>query len=159
LSGGEFLSEGRTTLDFIVQTGVLVGMGGAFAGFLYRQFNQKLHKTISEKVAPVEQKVDTMLAKVDDLKMETIKGIQVKEELDRERFRNIHNGQTDIKDQLHKSILNTEENKKKLDIHLIESATFKGKTEAKISGIENALSNFRSFMRHNEEKSTNNFTS
>jgi hypothetical protein len=143
MSGGEFLAESRSTLDFLVQTGILIGFLAAGVGFLYRTISNRMHKVVEEKIAPVDAKVDKALAKLDEIKVDTVKEIRVKEEVDRERFRNIKDSQDFIKEQIQDSIEKTEETKKKLDVHLVEAATFIGRTE-------NALDHFRMFMQRSE---------
>lgn len=104
--------------------------------FLYRTITSKINKNIDNKLAPFEQSTKDIHNKLDSIKNDTIREIKTKEEIDRERFRNLHDGQEFMKEQLKEGVQKTIDANVKLDKHLLESAEFVGRTENRLDNIE-----------------------
>lgn len=145
-------SETKTYVDLLVQIGVLIGFGAGFVGFLYKTITGKLGKAIDERIEPIKQSQDALVAKMNDIQEDMCKTAASKEEIDRERFRNVSTSQDFIKESIKDTIETTDDTKKKLDHHLLESASFVGKTNERMSYLEKVMDGFRSFMHRVESR-------
>ena len=144
--------DAKTAVDFLVQIGILIGFGSAAIGFIYKVIVGRLDKAIDVKIEPVKQSQKDILKKVDDLQKDLCSTSRNKEELDRERFRNVSDSQNFIKDSIKTSIDNVDEIKKKLESHLHDSAAFIARTNEKFLQMDQQLIEFRSFMRMVENR-------
>lgn len=154
--GVSFFSESSVQLGFFVQIATLLGMLAAFAAFVYKTLTNKINKVIDEKIEPVAQSVKVIEEKLDTAASITVKEIKIKEELDRERFRNIQDSQKNMKEQLAVGVSYSEEIKKKQESQLLDMATFMARTETKI--IEMEKQTYKTEQRMIElEQTVNNF--
>jgi gas vesicle protein len=142
----------KNTVDLLVQVGVLIGFGAGAIGFIYKVLTGRLGKAIDERLVPIKQSQDNLAAKLQDIQDDLDRNSKNKEELDRERFRNVADSQNYIKDSIKASIDDTVDLKKKLEEHLHSSAGFIAQTNEKIYQIERTLIDFKSFISRVESR-------
>lgn len=142
----------KTYVDFLVQIGVLIGFGAGAIGFIYKVITGRLDKAIDTKIEPLKQTQEKIVTKIQDIQDDLDRNAKNKEELDRERFRNVADSQNFIKDSIKTSIDDVGEIKKKLDAHLLDAASFISQTNEKINQINKAMDDFRSFMMRVESR-------
>lgn len=150
----DFFSDptAKNSIDFLVSLTVIITFGAGSIAFIYKAISGKFSRTIDEKIEPIKQSQNELVKEVKSIKEDLDRNAKNKEELDRERFRNVADSQNYIKDSIKTSIEDVGEIKKKLEAHLRESAGFIGQTNEKFHQIEKALSDFRSFMIRVESK-------
>jgi len=107
--------------------GVILSFGITFIGFVIRYFNKKLDTKIEVRIGAIDLTLQKNAESVESL-------LQVKEEVDRERF-------IGLKDQVSKIDGNTTEINKKLDTHLVDAAEFVGSTKTRLTNIEQKARN------------------